>query len=158
MSVQVKVAVSTIIQKNNPSDPTRPLYLMVEEMTEDGLRINQPSGHLESGETPEEGAIREVLEETKHNVYINSLIGVYMFTRASNGASFLRICFHGTVSSVDDSVPEDEDKTKPIWMTYAEIMDREAEHRNPMVRECLENFIDNGYTGVSKHTVKSFFI
>ena len=156
MSVQTKISVSTIICNRNHDDPAKNLYLMVEEMTDDGIRINQPTGHLELGETPEEGAIREVLEETKHNIYIASFIGAYLYTRASNAASFMRLCFHGVVSSIDNTVPEDEDKTIPLWLTYEQIANREAEHRNPMVMACLDDFIANNYCGINKHVVQTF--
>ena len=41
-------------------------FLVVEEHTADGLRLNQPAGHLEAGETLVEAVIRETLEETAH--------------------------------------------------------------------------------------------
>ena len=36
-------------------------YLLVEEDTADGLRLNTPAGHLEPGESPQDGAVREAL-------------------------------------------------------------------------------------------------
>ncbi|MCB2069593.1 MAG: NUDIX domain-containing protein, partial [Ottowia sp.] len=39
-------------------------YLLVEEETAAGLRLNTPAGHLEPGESPHQGAVREALEET----------------------------------------------------------------------------------------------
>ena len=60
MSVEVKISVSVVVESTICSN----YYLMVVEETPDGVRINQPSGHLEVGETPEEGAIRECKEET----------------------------------------------------------------------------------------------
>ena len=36
-------------------------FLMIEEETSEGLRINNPAGHLEPGETPAEGCAREAL-------------------------------------------------------------------------------------------------
>ena len=58
-------------------------YLMIEEMTRDGLRINNPAGGLESGESPLEGAIREALEETACHFTPEAFLGVYMTTRAA---------------------------------------------------------------------------
>ena len=37
-------------------------YLLVEEHTRAGLRLNTPAGHLEPGETPQQGAVREALD------------------------------------------------------------------------------------------------
>ena len=39
-------------------------YLLVEEHTERGLRLNKPAGHLDPGESLEQAVVREVLEET----------------------------------------------------------------------------------------------
>jgi len=39
-----------------------------------------PGGHLESGESPEEGLIREVHEETGHDVAIDRHVGTYVRT------------------------------------------------------------------------------
>ena len=41
-------------------------FLMVEEHTPEGLRFNQPAGHLEPGESLLEASVREVLEEAAH--------------------------------------------------------------------------------------------
>jgi 8-oxo-dGTP pyrophosphatase MutT (NUDIX family) len=39
-------------------------FLMVEEETPEGVRLNQPAGHLDPGESLVDAAIREALEET----------------------------------------------------------------------------------------------
>ena len=39
-------------------------YLMVREHTRHGIRINQPAGHWEAGETLLDAVRREVLEES----------------------------------------------------------------------------------------------
>ncbi len=53
-------------------------FLLVEEETPDGIRLNQPAGHLDPGETPLDGAIRETLEETARVFMPTALLGVYM--------------------------------------------------------------------------------
>ena len=59
-------------------------YLLVEEDTADGLRLNTPAGHLEPGESPQDGAVREALEETGRVFTPEALLGVYL--AASNDA------------------------------------------------------------------------
>ena len=39
-------------------------FLLVEEETPDGLRLNNPAGHLDPGESPQQAVVREALEET----------------------------------------------------------------------------------------------
>ena len=41
-------------------------FLLVEEHTPEGLRLNNPAGHLDPGESPEQACARETLEETAY--------------------------------------------------------------------------------------------
>ena len=41
-------------------------YLLIEEHTPEGLRLNNPAGHLEQGEDPISACAREAIEETAH--------------------------------------------------------------------------------------------
>src|ERR1700709_931654 len=80
-------------------------FLLVEEHTPEGLKLNNPAGHLDPEESPQEGVIREVLEETTCTFTPDRLIGVYLsrFTRPSNGddVTFVRFAFGGTVGEPD---------------------------------------------------------
>lgn len=60
-------------------------YLLVEEHTPEGLRLNNPAGHLDPGESPAQGCSREVLEETTHAFEPTALVGLYLsrFQRAA---------------------------------------------------------------------------
>lgn len=49
-------------------------------------KYNLPSGHIDENETPENAAIREILEETGLNVEIEKLFGIYYFDDNPNGA------------------------------------------------------------------------
>ena len=53
-------------------------FLLVEEETPEGLKLNNPAGHLEAGESPLEGVVREALEETACLFTPDRLIGVYL--------------------------------------------------------------------------------
>lgn len=54
-----------------------------------------PAGFLEQGETPEEGAVREAVEEAGADVAIDSLLGVYSVPRISQ----VQMMFRGTLRS-----------------------------------------------------------
>jgi len=60
-------------------------YLLVEEHTPEGLRLNNPAGHLDPGESPEQGVAREALEETAFRFTPTALVGIYLsrFTRTA---------------------------------------------------------------------------
>jgi 8-oxo-dGTP pyrophosphatase MutT (NUDIX family) len=45
----------------------------------DGLRFNQPAGHLEQGESLVPAVAREALEETAHRFRPEFLVGIYQW-------------------------------------------------------------------------------
>ena len=53
-------------------------FLLVEEHTPEGLRLNNPAGHLDPGESPAQGCARETLEETAHTFTPTALVGIYL--------------------------------------------------------------------------------
>ena len=64
------VTVASIVERDGH-------FLLVEEETRFGRRLNQPAGHLESGESISDGAARETLEETGWRVRPTHLVGIY---------------------------------------------------------------------------------
>ncbi len=60
-------------------------FLLVEEETFDGLRLNNPAGHLDPGESPVQACTRETLEETAFHFKPSAIVGVYLscFERAA---------------------------------------------------------------------------
>ncbi len=52
-------------------------YLLVEEQTPEGLRLNNPAGHLDPGESLLQAVQRECLEETACRFAPQALLGVY---------------------------------------------------------------------------------
>src|SRR3954462_11922346 len=84
-------------------------FLLVEEQMPGGLMLNNPAGHLDEGESPLEGVVRETLEETTRAFTPQSLVGVYVsrFQR-ENGAeiedvTYLRFAYAGTVGEPDSA-------------------------------------------------------
>ena len=53
-------------------------YLLVEEMTAEGLKLNNPAGHLDPDESPQQGVEREALEETARPFTPEALVGIYL--------------------------------------------------------------------------------
>ena len=62
-------------------------FLLIEEHTPEGLRLNNPAGHLDPGESPQQGVVREALEETMRAFTPTALVGIYLsrFQRPSSG-------------------------------------------------------------------------
>ena len=61
-------------------------FLLVEEETEDGLRFNQPAGHLDHGESLVAACARETLEETAWAFRPTALVGIYLWPRSRPAA------------------------------------------------------------------------
>ena len=56
-------------------------FLLVEEETDDGIRFNQPAGHLDEGESLVAACAREALEETAWSFTPTALVGIYQWPR-----------------------------------------------------------------------------
>ena len=72
------VTVATIVMRDDA-------FLIVEEETRVGVRLNQPAGHLEAGETLVAAAVRETLEETGHRIAPTALVGIYRWQAPDTG-------------------------------------------------------------------------
>ena len=128
------VTVAAIIEKDGR-------YLMIEEMTRDGLRINNPAGGLEPGESIVEGAIREALEETACPFTPEALLGVYLArnpdTPAGPGVTYLRFALCGAAGDPEPGRALDEPVVRTLWMTPEEIAAVGDRLRCPLVLQCI---------------------
>lgn len=117
-------------------------YLLVEEHTTEGLLLNNPAGHLEPGESPEQGAVREALEEGACVFTPEFFLGVYLSrtTRAvGEDTTYVRLAFAGTVGEVDTTRALDEGIVRTLWLTLDEVRASRARHRSPLVLRCIED-------------------
>jgi 8-oxo-dGTP pyrophosphatase MutT (NUDIX family) len=121
-------------------------YLMVEERTRDGLRINQPAGHLEPGESLIDAVVRETLEETAHCFVPSGLLCIYLSRSLKTNprepaepVTYLRFAFVGTVGAAIDGMTLDDGIVRALWMTVDEVRATSERHRSPMVRRCVED-------------------
>ena len=132
------VTVAAIIERDGR-------FLLVEEHTAEGLRLNNPAGHLDPGESPEQGCAREALEETAHCFRPTALLGVYLsrFQRAATGEdiTYLRFAFCGELGAFDPALPLDEGIVRTVWMTPGEVRASAARHRSPLVLRCMEDYL-----------------
>jgi ADP-ribose pyrophosphatase YjhB (NUDIX family) len=115
-------------------------YLLVEEETRAGVRLNQPAGHLEPGETLVAAAARETLEESAWHVEPTALVGIYRWATPDTGATFVRFSFAADARTHDSARPLDEGILRALWLTYDEMTARRAEHRSPLVMRCVDDF------------------
>jgi len=120
-------------------------FMLVEEHTPEGLRLNNPAGHLDPGESPCAGCAREALEETAHLFTPTALVGVYLsrFQRAATGEdiTYLRFAFCGTLGELQGGRPLDTGIVRTLWMTPDEIRASSDRHRSPLVVRCMEDYL-----------------
>ena len=120
-----------------------PRYLLVEEHTPEGLKLNNPAGHLDPFESPQQGVVRETLEETARVFTPTTLVGIYLsrFVRPSSGedVTYLRMAYAGTVGPAQPDRALDTPIVRTLWMTLPELRASRARHRSPLVLQCIED-------------------
>ncbi|MCB1887396.1 MAG: NUDIX hydrolase [Rhodocyclaceae bacterium] len=117
-------------------------FLLVEEETSAGLRLNQPAGHLEPGESLIEAAVRETLEETAHEFLPESLVGIYQWPRPDGELTYLRFAFGGTVGEALAGRTLDTGIVRAIWLSEDEIRASTERHRSPLVLQCVRDHLE----------------
>jgi ADP-ribose pyrophosphatase YjhB (NUDIX family) len=118
-------------------------YLLVEEETPEGLRLNNPAGHLEPGESPQQGVVREALEETARTFVPDCVVGLYLsrFRRVATGedVTYLRLAYGGTAGEAQPGRALDEGIVRTVWMTLDEVRASQSRHRSSLLLRCIED-------------------
>ena len=132
------VTVAAIIERDGR-------YLLIEEHTQEGLRLNNPAGHLDPGESLAQACAREALEETAHPFTPTALVGIYLsrFQRPATGEdiTYVRMAFCGDIGELQPHLSLDEGIVRTLWMTPAEIRASAERHRSPLVLRCIEDHL-----------------
>ena len=116
-------------------------FLLVEEETDEGIRFNQPAGHLDEGESLVEACIREAMEETAHAFTPTGLVGIYQWPRPQGDMTYLRFAFAGKVGAGAKARPLDTGILRAVWLTPAEIEACAERHRSPLVLQCVRDYL-----------------
>jgi phosphatase NudJ len=124
-------------------------FLLVEEETRDGLKLNNPAGHLDPGESPIQACARETLEETAWHFKPTEIVGVYLsrFERAVPGQdepmdiTYLRFAFCGELGEHVAGQALDEGIVRTVWLTADEIRACVPMHRSPLLLTCMEDYL-----------------
>lgn len=116
-------------------------FLVVEEETDDGLRFNQPAGHLDEGESLVQAAAREALEETAYQFRPEFLVGIYQWPRPAGDITYLRFAFGGAITGFDPDRPLDSGIVRAVWMSLDELRATRERHRSPLILQCCEDYM-----------------
>ena len=127
------VTVAAIIERDGR-------FLFVEEHTPEGLRLNNPAGHLDPGESPVEACVRETMEETAFEFTPNFLVGVYL-SRSIQDVTYLRFAFCGDLGTFNPTRNLDTGITRTLWLTANEVRQSCNLLRSPLVLRCMEDYL-----------------
>ena len=134
------VTVAGIIEKDGR-------YLLVEEHSPKGLMLNNPAGHLDPGESPVQGCIREVLEDTAFHFKPTALVGIYLsrFQKPATtddpdeDITYLRFAFTGELGEFEPSRQLDTGIVRTLWMNLEEMRQTSERHRSRLLIKCAED-------------------
>ena len=116
-------------------------FLLVEEDTDDGIRLNQPAGHLEEGESLLAACARETLEETAWHFVPKNLLGIYQWRRPQGDVTYLRFAFSGELGRHDAERVLDQGIRRALWLSFDEILASQSMHRSPLVLQCVQDYL-----------------
>lgn len=123
-------------------------FLLVEEHTRAGLRLNQPAGHLDPGESLLQAVVRETFEETAYRVEPVALIGIYM-ARMHPGSStdgqqdvvYIRYAFECRLLGHEPASPLDHGIVRALWLDGDGLRAQAARHRSPLVQATANDYL-----------------
>jgi 8-oxo-dGTP pyrophosphatase MutT (NUDIX family) len=116
-------------------------FLLVEEHTSQGLKFNQPAGHLEANESLLQAVVREAREESAYDFEPQHLVGVYRWHATTSDTTYLRFAYSGRILAHHAEQALDEGIVRAVWMTPAEIRATVPRHRSPLILQCVEDYL-----------------
>jgi ADP-ribose pyrophosphatase YjhB (NUDIX family) len=127
------VTVATVVERDGH-------YLLVEERDKSRGRIvfNQPAGHLERGESLQQAALRETLEETGWIVALEGVLGLALYAAPGNGVTYYRTNFSACALELRAEAILDPDIIAVHWLDYEAILANSARMRSPLVLAAIE--------------------
>ena len=134
MTWKPNVTVAAIIERDGK-------FLLVEEHTSQGLRLNQPAGHLEANESLLQAAVREAREESAYEFHPQHLVGIYRWHSDASDTTYLRFAYSGKILVHHVGQPLDEGIVRTLWMTPDEMRASTERHRSPLVLRCMEDYL-----------------
>lgn len=105
------------------------------------MQLNQPAGHLESGESLIDAVIRETQEETAWQFKPTALVGIYRWQHPVKNDTYMRFCFTGNAIQFDPDQELDDDIHQAFWLNQKQMMRRQAEFRSPLVLDCFNDYL-----------------
>ena len=128
------VTVAAVIERDGK-------FLLVEEETSEGVRFNQPAGHLEADESLLAAVARETLEESAYSFTPQHLLGISRWHAPEADTTYLRFAFIGAITGHDATRKLDTGILQAVWLLPDEARASQARHRSPLVLRCIEDYL-----------------
>ena len=117
--------------------------LFVEEYSQGKPVLNQPAGHIEENESLEQAAIRETLEESACLVEPTSILGIYSHHSTENDITYFRVCFRAKLLEEFPDQTLDSDIIRTHWLAPEIALAEQKRFRSPLVKSCIEDYVNN---------------
>ena len=134
VAIRPAVTVAMIVERDG-------LFLLVEEETRTGHKLNQPAGHLEIDESIVAAVAREMLEETAWEFAPEHLIGVYRWRPSHREVTYVRFAFSGRLGTHHADRALDTGIVRALWLSPEELRACRDRHRSPLVVRCMEDYL-----------------
>ncbi len=134
----VHLTVATVVHRDGQ-------FLMVRERDGDRVVINQPAGHVEPGETLQQAALRETLEETGWLVALTAFLGISTYHSPHNGATYCRVSFAAEPVEEHPHAVLDSDIIAPQWLGLSDLMAEAPLLRSPLVMNTIRAFLSGNH-------------
>ncbi len=129
--------VAAVIKRND-------CYLIIEEHRADGIKLNQPAGHIEPSETPEQAVIRETMEEACVLIRPLRLISCQLMRGHSVDPELLplfrRSNFEAELIEEREFTDHSPEIIRRLWLTKVELQKRKEQLRSPAVLSAIEDY------------------
>jgi len=132
MTERISITVAAVVERDGR-------FLLVEERADGALKLNQPAGHLEPGESLLQAVARETLEETAYRFTPHALLGVYRWHNVHRGVTYVRFAFLGSVEGPEPDRPLDHGILRALWLTPQALCAERNRHRSPLVARCVKD-------------------
>jgi 8-oxo-dGTP pyrophosphatase MutT (NUDIX family) len=132
MTERISITVAAVVEHDGR-------FLLVEEQADGGLKLNQPAGHLEPGESLLQAVVRETLEETAYRFTPHALLGVYRWHNPQRAVTYVRFAFLGNVEGPEPERTLDCGIVRALWLTPEALGAERERHRSPLVARCVED-------------------
>lgn len=116
-------------------------FLLVEEQTPDGVKLNQPAGHFEEHEDLIAAIKREVQEETAWQFAPEHVVSIQLWRKSPRHPTFLRVCFAGACHDHDPHQALDTGIIATHWLTRDQIAAQQQRLRSPLVLIGIDEYL-----------------